>query len=51
MEQKFEFPDGSYSISNTKGYFKHIIKNHEAVINNPPIRIYLIQIENGLRLD
>ena len=26
---KFELPDGSYSISNIQNYFEYILKNHE----------------------
>ena len=43
---KFELPDGSYSISDIQDYFMYIIKKHETVTNNPPIRIYVNKIEN-----
>ena len=36
-------PDGSYSVSD---YFDHIIKNHEALTDNPSIMIYVSKIEN-----
>ena len=43
---KFELPDRSYSVSDIPDYFQNIIKKHEAVIDNPPIRIYVIEMEN-----
>ena len=41
-----ELPDRSYSVSDIQDYFKYIIKKHEAVSDNPPIRIYVNQIQN-----
>ena len=38
---KFELPDGSYFVSGIPDYVKYIIKNHEAVSDNPPIIIYI----------
>ena len=38
---KFELPDESYSVSDIQDYFKYFIKKHEAVTDNPPIRIYV----------
>ena len=38
---KFELPDGSYSVSL---YYK----KHEPVTDNPPIRIYVNKMENGI---
>ena len=43
---KFELPDRSYSVWDIPDYFQYIIKKHEAVIDNPPIRIYVIEMEN-----
>ena len=43
---KFELPDKSYSVSDIPDYFQYIIKKHEAMIDNPPIRIYVIEMEN-----
>ena len=31
----------SYSVSDIQDYFKYIIKTHEAVADNPPIRIHV----------
>ena len=42
---KFELPDGSYSVSNVQDYFDCIIKKQETVTENPPIKIYVIYLE------
>ena len=44
--ENFEFPDGSYSVSGIQDLFEHIIKNHQKVTDNPPIRIYVNKKEN-----
>ena len=36
---KFYFPNGSYSLSDIQGYFACITKKHEAVAYTPPRRI------------
>ena len=41
-------PDGSYSVSDIQDYFKYIIKKHEKVTGNPPIRIYVNQMEKRI---
>ena len=46
LDEKFESPDGSYSISDIQDYFKYIIKKHETVTDNLPIRICVNKIEN-----
>ena len=46
--EEFELPDGSYSVSNIRDYFKNIIEKHKEVTNIPPIRIYINQIENRI---
>ena len=46
--KKFELPDGPYCVSDIQDYFKYIIKKHETVTNNPPIRIYINKIENRI---
>ena len=43
---KIKLLDSSYSISDIEDYFEYIIKNHETVIDNPPIRINVNKIEN-----
>ena len=36
---KFELPDGSYSVSDFQDYFEFIIKKHETLTNNFQVRI------------
>ena len=38
----------SYSPSDIQDYFEYIIKNHDKVTDNPPIRIYVSKIENSI---
>ena len=46
--EKFELPDGSYSISDIQDYFEYILKKHSENVDNPPIRIYVNRIENRI---
>lgn len=39
--EKFELSDKSYSLSDVQGSFNYIIKKHQTVTYNPPIRIYV----------
>ena len=48
MEDKFELPDGSYSVSDIQDYLDYIIKKHETFADNPPIKIYINKIENRI---
>ena len=45
---KFELPDGSYSVSDIQHYFEYILKKHNEKINNPSIKIYISKIENRI---
>ena len=45
---EFDLPDGSYSISDIQGYFEFIIKKHETLTENPPIKIYVNKIKNRI---
>ena len=45
---EFELPDGSYSVSDIQDYFEYIIRNHQKVTDNPPIRIDVNKIENRI---
>ena len=45
---EFEFPDGSYSVSDIRDYFKHILKKHGENTNKPSVRIYINKIENRI---
>ena len=46
--EEFQLPDGSYSVSDIQDYFEYILIKHEAVTNNPSIRIYINKIENRI---
>ena len=37
-------------MSDIQEYFGYIIKNHDAVTDNPPIREYINKIENRITL-
>ena len=43
---KFELPDGSYSVSDIQDYFEYILKKHGEDIDKPSVQIYVNQIEN-----
>ena len=51
--EEFELPDGSYSVSGIKDYFEYIIKKHEMVTENIPMRTYVNKIKNrkGIHLE
>ena len=46
--EEFEFPDGSYSISDIQDYSEYILKKHSESVDNPSIRIYVNKIENRI---
>ena len=48
MNDKFELPDGSYSVSDVQDYFKYIIKKHEALTTIPLVYIYISRINKRL---
>ena len=41
-------PDGSYSVSDIQEYFEYIIKKHETIADNPPVKIYVDKIKNRI---
>ena len=45
---EFDLPDGSYSISEIQDYFEFIIKKHETLTENPPIKINPNEIKNRI---
>ena len=45
---KFNFPDGSYSVSDIQDYFEYIIKKHETIADNPPAQIYVNKIKSRI---
>ena len=48
LNDKFELPDGSYSVSDIQDYFEYINKKHETLNDNLPIQTYVNRIENGV---
>ena len=52
---KFELPDGSYSVSNIQDYFEYILKKHGENIDNPWPNIFrnrfTFRIKNGYSLE
>ena len=44
----FEWPDGSYSISDIQDYFECILNKHGEKTVNPSIRIYVNKIESSI---
>ena len=47
---KFELPDGSYSVSSIQDYFEYISKKHGENIDKPSVQIYVNKIENRVTL-
>ena len=45
---KFELPDGYYSVSDIQDYIEYIIKKHKKLTAIPPIYVYIIWINNRL---
>ena len=45
---EFDLPDGSYSISDIQDYLEFIIKKHETLAENLPIKIYPNKIKNRI---
>ena len=43
---KFELPDGSYSVSDIQDYFEYIWKKHGESTDKPSVQIYVNKIEN-----
>ena len=41
---KFELPDGSYSVSDIEDYFKYNLKKHGEDIDKPSVQIYVNKI-------
>ena len=45
---KFELPDGSYSVSDIQDYFEYILKKHGENSDKPSVQIYVNKIENRI---
>ena len=39
--ERFELPDGSYSVSDIQNYFEYILNKNETVTHNSLIMIYV----------
>ena len=48
MDDKFELPDGWYSVWDIQDYFQYILKKHGENIDNPSINIYVNKMENRI---
>ena len=46
--ERFDLTDESYSPSDIQGYFEYITNKHEAVTDNPSIRIYVKRVEKKI---
>ena len=46
MNDKFELPDGLYSVSNIQDYFEYILKKHEENTDKSSVQIHVNKIEN-----
>ena len=46
---KFELPDGSYSVSDIQDYFEYILKKHGEDIDKPSVQIYVNKVENRVK--
>ena len=47
---KFELPDGSYSVSDIQDYFEYVLKKHGEDIDKPSVQIYVKKIKNSVTL-
>ena len=45
---KFELPDGSYSVSDIQDYFEYILEKHGESVDNPSVQIYENKIKNKI---
>ena len=45
---KFELPDGSYSVSDIKDYFEYILKKHVDDIDKTSVQVYVNKIETRI---
>ena len=45
---EFELPNGSCSVSNIQDYFEYILKKRGEDIDEPPVQIYVNEIENRI---
>ena len=48
QNDKFNLPDGSYSVSDIQDYFEYILKKNGEDTDNPLMKIYVKNIENRI---
>ena len=48
MDDEFELPDGSYSVSDIRYYFKFVLEKHGEDIDEPSVQIYVKKIKNRI---
>ena len=46
---KFELPDGSYSVLDIQDYFEYIFKKHRENVDKPSVPIYVNKIEKRVK--
>ena len=46
---KFELPDGSYSVSDIQDHFEYVLKKHGENIDKPTVQIHVNKIENRIK--
>ena len=45
---EFDLPDGSYSVSDIQDYLQYIIKKHETMADNSPVKMYVNKTKNRI---
>ena len=45
---KFELPDGSYSVPDIQDYFEYILRKHKEDSDEPSAQIYVNKIKNRI---
>ena len=48
LNDEFNLPDGSYSVSDIQNYFEYILKKHENIADNPSVQIYANKIKTRI---
>ena len=48
LSKNFDLPDGPYSVSGIQDYFAYIFKIHGQFADNPPMQVYINQIERKI---
>ena len=48
MNDEFELPDESYSVSDIQDYFEYILKKHGESVDKPSVQMYVNKTENRI---